>query len=135
MGLAFDPQNEKNWKRRKRSKREKERERERERECLDLALGPVSDLFQTTAKGPSHIRKTLPRIRSTRASSCQSNLRRHVGATQMPLIADQRFRNSMPIHAWNCGAKCAELSCLLSTRLVEKEGEKDMNAPCLGRNS
>ena len=82
--------------------RKRERERERER-MLGSGIGPcvrpVSDLFQTPAKGPSHIRKTPPRIRSTHASAPakphRSNLRRHVGATMLPLIADQRFRNFM----------------------------------------
>ena len=56
---------------------------------------PVSDLFQTPAKEPSHIRKTPPRIRSTHASAPAKNLRRHVGSTVKLLIADQRFRNSI----------------------------------------
>ena len=50
--------------------RETERERERERESvpgsvIGPCVRPVSDLFRTPAKGPSHIRKILPRIPST----------------------------------------------------------------------
>ena len=63
---------------------------------------PVSDLFQTPAKGPSHIRKTLPRIPSTsiavqRLAGRGGSVTHHLGhgATPMPAIADQCFRNSM----------------------------------------
>ena len=85
------------------------REREGERECLDLALNPVSDLVQTCFRPlqKEHLKFAKPCPESVAhalalAKPHRSNLRRHVGATQMLLIADQRFRNSMQ-------HKCLEL--------------------------
>ena len=63
---------------------------------------PVSDLFQTPAKGPSHIRKILPQIPGTsiaaqRLAGRGGSMKHQLGhgATPMPTIADQCFRNSM----------------------------------------
>ena len=91
--LLNKSQNEKSW------KRERERERERERmpgSGIGPCVRPVSDLFQTPAKVPSQIRKTLPRIPST--SIVVQRLMKHQlghGAKLMPAIAEQSFRNSM----------------------------------------
>ena len=79
--LLNKSQNEKNW------------QRERERESgIGPCVRPVSD----PAKVPSQIRKTLPRIPST--SIAVQRLMKHKlghGATLMPAIAEQFFRNSM----------------------------------------
>ena len=87
----------------------RERERERQKKSLDLALGPASDLFQTCFRPPQedHLIFAKPCPESVAhalapAKPHRSNLRRHVGATLVLLIADQRFRNSM-LH------KCLEL--------------------------
>ena len=112
-------------------------------DLFQTCFRPVSDLFQTCFRPlqKDHLIFAKPRPESVAhalapAKPHRSNLRRHVGATLMLLIADQRFRNSM-LH------KCLELRSQvrrielpkLCLRGSEKESEKDMNAPCLGRGT
>ena len=101
-GTCFlNPQNERNWKE-EREAREREREKKRERmpgSGIGPCVRPVSDLFQTPAKGSSHIRKILPapvqQLSGLRALEVAMKHQLEHGATPMPAIADQCFRNSM----------------------------------------
>ena len=83
------------------------REREGERECLDLALGPVSGLFQTCFRPlqKDHLifAKPCPVAHAVAfAKPHRSNLRLQTNA----------FVTPCNINAWNCGAMCVPKPCL-----------------------
>ena len=99
---------------------------------------PVSDRVQTPAKGSSHIRKILPPIPST--STAAQRLAGPGGSNEAPMehgalqLQTNAFVIPCYINAWNCGAKCAELSCL--SPVYEARGERkqeEHERPFLGR--